>query len=224
MKIDFYHEIDHDPEPEDVGTIRVTARIFGESDNLTFTTLSLAQEFIDDENDECRSKEDLNYFLMDAGIDDDVIVDALLKLIDHVDEVTCPASDEYSPGCALEVLLDLQPDDLDDDYDTRIEEAVQVSFDQTTNIRFRPASKLVVKSLTRIIYNKTIKKKKKKKEKKISSSGDEKCTICLEEFNNGGRLVTLPCGHDFDDECIVKWFETSHICPLCRFELPCEDQ
>ncbi|CAN8320646.1 unnamed protein product [Cochlearia groenlandica] len=52
----------------------------------------------------------------------------------------------------------------------------------------------------------------------------EKCAICFEEFNNGERVVTLPCGHDFhEDVCVVKWFETSHFCPLCRYELPCDD-
>ncbi|KAL0799865.1 hypothetical protein Bca101_055040 [Brassica carinata] len=42
------------------------------------------------------------------------------------------------------------------------------------------------------------------------------------EFKNGERFVILPCGHAFDEKCIVDWFETSHACPLCRFELPCE--
>lgn len=54
------------------------------------------------------------------------------------------------------------------------------------------------------------------------SSDSMMCTICLEEFKNGERFVILPCGHAFDEKCIVDWFETSHACPLCRFELPCE--
>ncbi|XP_023632998.1 E3 ubiquitin-protein ligase RNF181 isoform X2 [Capsella rubella] len=74
-----------------------------------------------------------------------------------------------------------------------------------------PASKLVVKSLARKIHD------------KVTSTGEE-CTICFEEFDNDERrVVTLPCGHDFDYECVVKWFETNHTCPLCRFKLPCED-
>ncbi|AEE29761.1 unnamed protein product [Arabidopsis thaliana] len=71
-----------------------------------------------------------------------------------------------------------------------------------------PASKLVVKSLARKIYKMT------------TSSTGEMCIICLEEFSEGRRVVTLPCGHDFDDECVLKWFETNHSCPLCRFKLP----
>ncbi|KAG2303242.1 hypothetical protein Bca52824_031893 [Brassica carinata] len=175
------HEIDNYPEPDDVGTITVTTRIFGQDDNSTFTTLSLAREFI--ENDECNSKEDLNYFLLEAEINEDVIYNVIQELIVYVDEVTCSASSDYSPG----------------------------------SIQFRPASKLAVKSLARKTYNKKIEKEKKKM---ISF---EECRICLKEFSNGGMVVTLPCGHEFDDECIVKWFETSHVCPLCRLELPCQE-
>ncbi|KAG2303568.1 hypothetical protein Bca52824_032219 [Brassica carinata] len=206
MKHRLSHEIDNYPEPEDEGTIRVTARIFDQEDNSTFTTLLLAKDFI--ENDECNSKEDLNYFLLEAGINEDVINNVIHELIVY-----------YSPGCALKVRLDLVPDYLDDDDDQdddfEIQEAAQVSFDDTSSIWFRPACKLVVKSLPIKIYNKKIKKEKKKM---ISF---EECRICLQEFSNGGMVVTLPCGHEFDDECIVKWFETSHVCPLCRLELPC---
>ncbi|CAF1926705.1 unnamed protein product [Brassica napus] len=66
MKHKLSHEIDNYPESGDAGTIRVTAKIFGQDDNSTFTTLSLAKDFIDDENEECKSKEDLNYFLLEA--------------------------------------------------------------------------------------------------------------------------------------------------------------
>ncbi|XP_019095364.1 PREDICTED: E3 ubiquitin-protein ligase RNF181-like [Camelina sativa] len=76
-----------------------------------------------------------------------------------------------------------------------------------------PASNLVVKSLIRKIYE------------KVSSTGETTCAICLKEFINGeSRVVNLPCGHDFDDECLLTWFKTNHTCPLCRFKLPCEDQ
>ncbi|ESQ45589.1 hypothetical protein EUTSA_v10010983mg [Eutrema salsugineum] len=227
MRAELYHDIDNDPEPEDAGKIRITVRILGEYDhNPTFTTLpTFVKDFInDDVGDVCESKEALEYFLMEAGINEDDISDALLKLIVYVDELTRPTSTEYSHNCALDVRLDLVPDYLDDVDDeesqSQIEQVAQVSFDEPSNTRFRPASKLVVKSLTRKIYNKKI-----KKEKNICMKISlEECTICLEEFTNGGRVVTLPCGHEFDDGCIVKWFETSHVCPLCRFELPCEDQ
>ncbi|VVA92119.1 unnamed protein product [Arabis nemorensis] len=94
------------------------------------------------------------------------------------------------------------------------EEDMQVSFDEMSTIdivRFRPAREFAVESLSRKIYKKT------------TTSSFDMCTICLDEFKMGERVVTLPCGHEFDDRCILQWFATSHVCPLCRFELPCEN-
>lgn len=223
MRINFDHEIDTNPQPEEAATITVTATIFGdddEFDHMPFTTRSLCiQDFFgggeNEEDTECQIIQELNCFLEEANIDDDVIGDALRELVVYIDGVTCStSSSDYSLGCYLAVQLDLFPDSQ-----SQIEGAVQASFDETsTNTRFKPASKLVVKSLIRKVYKKKIEKENRKK---ISL---EECRICLEEFKNGGRVVPLACGHEFDEECLVKWLETSHVCPLCRYELPCEDQ
>ncbi|KAH3708536.1 hypothetical protein DPMN_067989 [Dreissena polymorpha] len=36
------------------------------------------------------------------------------------------------------------------------------------------------------------------------SKGDT-CHICLETYNTGDRLKTLPCFHDFHSSCIDQW-------------------
>ncbi|KAE7997377.1 hypothetical protein FH972_002018 [Carpinus fangiana] len=46
------------------------------------------------------------------------------------------------------------------------------------------------------------------------------CIICAEEFEGGLELTRLPCAHVYHGDCIVKWLETSHRCPLCRYPLP----
>ncbi|KAL1207871.1 E3 ubiquitin-protein ligase RDUF2 [Cardamine amara subsp. amara] len=207
------HEIVSNPQPEDVGTITVTATVEGY--DPTFTAKTFLEEFIEVES---RSKENLNDFLMESGINDDDTADGIIELMTYISEVTSSASTDYFPGCALKVGLFLVYGDhqieeavqvsLDDH---QIEEAVQASFQESYIIRFRPASMFVVEDLPREIYDKP-------------SDTDENCTICLDEFDNGERVVTLPCDHYFHDECAVTWLETSHLCPLCRFELPCEDQ
>ncbi|CAN8312508.1 unnamed protein product [Cochlearia groenlandica] len=235
MKVFFNNKINQHPEPEDVGTITITANIIGdeeEDNNLTFTTCDFTQTFIED--DECQSKQGLSCFLIQGGVDEDDCGAALIDLVMYVVDLTFSASDDYSPGCAIEVRFDFTPNylfdgDDEEEEDSLIGEVIQDSFEETNNIRVRPASKLVVTKLTRKTYKKksTIKKRNREDMKKISYDIflGEKCTICLEEFNDGDRVVTLPCGHDFhdDDECIVKWFEISHVCPLCRYELRCED-
>ncbi|XP_010462748.1 PREDICTED: uncharacterized protein LOC104743351 [Camelina sativa] len=115
----FEHEIKHDPEPEDEGTVRVNARIFGGDDEiLTCTRKSSVDEFINGERNECQSKLDLDYFLNLSGISDYDIAHAMHHLVRYVAKITSSESDGYSPGCALQVTLDLifydEPQTLED--------------------------------------------------------------------------------------------------------------
>jgi len=53
----------------------------------------------------------------------------------------------------------------------------------------------------------------------------EKCNICLKnvgfrENEENVKLSSLPCEHVFHHLCIVKWLQTSHTCPLCRYPMP----
>lgn len=57
-----------------------------------------------------------------------------------------------------------------------------------------------------------------------SSNNNEqtKCSISLEEFNNGDEIVELPCKHIFKPESIHNWLKNEKAeCPVCRFKLPC---
>ncbi|KAM1026149.1 hypothetical protein ACFX13_039824 [Malus domestica] len=54
---------------------------------------------------------------------------------------------------------------------------------------------------------------------KIEVCGKQ-CVICLEEMQRGCESIRMPCSHDYHESCITNWLETSHLCPLCRFELP----
>ena len=57
------------------------------------------------------------------------------------------------------------------------------------------------------------------------------CSICLEEFKIGEKCIKLPCKdhphyfHKGNEKCpgIMKWFEKSNTCPVCRTEFPCEN-
>ena len=59
---------------------------------------------------------------------------------------------------------------------------------------------------------------------------DLQCSICLEEFKIGEKCIKLPCKdhphyfHKGNDNCpgIMKWFEKTNTCPVCRTEFPCE--
>ncbi|XP_034693479.1 E3 ubiquitin-protein ligase AMFR-like [Vitis riparia] len=48
----------------------------------------------------------------------------------------------------------------------------------------------------------------------------ESCTICLEELSGGSKVTVMPCSHVFHGSCIIRWLKQSHVCPICRFEMP----
>jgi len=37
-------------------------------------------------------------------------------------------------------------------------------------------------------------------------------------------LVTLPCAHEFHEDCIIPWLENSGTCPVCRHQLVAQPQ
>ncbi|KAJ9173205.1 hypothetical protein P3X46_016368 [Hevea brasiliensis] len=54
--------------------------------------------------------------------------------------------------------------------------------------------------------------------------GATTCTVCMEELQVGVQAIRLPCFHLYHQDCIVKWLQTSHFCPVCRHEMPANHQ
>lgn len=60
---------------------------------------------------------------------------------------------------------------------------------------------------------------------KASKSPDSKseeephCSICLGEYEEGEKLVCLPCKHVYHDDCVSSWCSNHVRCPLCNFDL-----
>ncbi|XP_057538700.1 probable E3 ubiquitin-protein ligase RHY1A [Amaranthus tricolor] len=54
------------------------------------------------------------------------------------------------------------------------------------------------------------------KEQQPSSKASNECSICLESFVEGNKLVNLPCCHRFHSSCLYPWLQTCGECPYCR--------
>ncbi|XP_005279307.1 E3 ubiquitin-protein ligase RNF181 [Trachemys scripta elegans] len=51
-----------------------------------------------------------------------------------------------------------------------------------------------------------------------------KCPVCLLEFEEDEGARKMPCEHLFHSGCILPWLGKTNSCPLCRHELPTDDQ
>ncbi|KAF7139832.1 hypothetical protein RHSIM_Rhsim06G0230300 [Rhododendron simsii] len=76
-------------------------------------------------------------------------------------------------------------------------------------VKFVPATKSSIEALERVtIFDNN------------SCLQVEECRICLETLPIGAKVICMPCSHIFHGNCIVRWLESSNLCPLCRFAMP----
>ena len=53
----------------------------------------------------------------------------------------------------------------------------------------------------------------------LDKNEQKKCSICLEDFEVGTKIIYLPCFHFYHSKCIEQWVKNSDKCPLCKNEI-----
>ena len=43
----------------------------------------------------------------------------------------------------------------------------------------------------------------------------QECVICLEDMKNNDEIILTECFHMYHKQCLIDWFEKSHLCPIC---------
>ncbi|EEE58975.1 hypothetical protein OsJ_10676 [Oryza sativa Japonica Group] len=59
---------------------------------------------------------------------------------------------------------------------------------------------------------------------RVHDAAGATCPVCLDEFEAGGEAREMPCKHRFHDGCILPWLEAHSSCPVCRYQLPTDDE
>lgn len=59
--------------------------------------------------------------------------------------------------------------------------------------------------------------------KMVDGDDVDECGICFEEIEEGD-LVRCPNQHKFHEDCVERWMDVNHSCPMCRtdWDLPAE--
>ena len=64
-----------------------------------------------------------------------------------------------------------------------------------------------------------IKKKQFVKSQNVVPGEEEKCPICITEFEDKETVKNLPCNHIFHENCIDTWLVQNSHCPICKYDL-----
>jgi len=54
---------------------------------------------------------------------------------------------------------------------------------------------------------------------KGSDEDNSKCMVCMEHFEQGEALRSLPCLHRYHQRCIDEWLVRSPECPICKHDI-----
>ncbi|KAF2311876.1 hypothetical protein GH714_027087 [Hevea brasiliensis] len=97
-------------------------------------------------------------------------------------------------------------------FDRLLDQLAQIEVNGFGRVGNPPASKAVVESMPTVEINET------------HVLAEAHCAVCKEAFELGGKAREMPCTHIYHSDCILPWLAIRNSCPVCRHELPADQQ
>lgn len=134
---------------------------------------------------------------------------------------SAPPTAGQPSGQQMEVLLQQFREAFGDASSEDLAAALQASLEEndggSSGHRAPPASQAVVAGLKREDLTTS----------RLADLGgqDAECSICRETLAVGSSVQVMPCsdGHVFHVPCLAPWLQNHNSCPVCRHELPTDD-
>ncbi|XP_059654311.1 E3 ubiquitin-protein ligase SIRP1-like [Cornus florida] len=158
----------------------------------------------DDDNDDAILARAIEESLEEAMHDDDIDDAILARAIEESLEEAMH-DDDIDDAIARAMEESLEEAMHDDDIDDAIARAMEESLEEA--MQMVPAIPSSLHTLEKVKFD-------------GSCCMNHQCLVCLETFLVDEVITCMPCSHLYHEDCIIKWLKTSHVCPLCRFEMP----
>ncbi|KAM7516658.1 hypothetical protein LguiA_006241 [Lonicera macranthoides] len=104
---------------------------------------------------------------------------------------------------------------VEDDYiyDAEYDSLFGQIVESATSLKISPpAAKSVVENLPSVVLT-----------EEDLKGNNVLCAVCRDEIVMEEKVASLPCCHHYHGDCIVRWLRARNTCPICRFELPTDD-
>ncbi|KAJ1406917.1 Zinc finger, RING-type [Sesbania bispinosa] len=93
-------------------------------------------------------------------------------------------------------------------FDRLLEQFSQIEINGFGRPENPPASKAAIESMPTVEIA----------EEQVES--ETHCAVCKEAFELGSEVREMPCKHLYHSDCILPWLSMHNSCPVCRHELP----
>ncbi|KAF2296094.1 hypothetical protein GH714_036114 [Hevea brasiliensis] len=97
-------------------------------------------------------------------------------------------------------------------FERLLDQISQIEINGLGRYEHPPATKSAIESMPTVIIS------------EWHTSMESHCAVCKEPFELESEAREMPCKHIYHSDCILPWLSLRNSCPVCRHELPGDDE